>query len=99
MSHVILLRLLPLLILAYGSSTLVLSQEEYDRLCQLEFSRKSHSATHAGMHVYTTSPQKPYILDLGVSSYVIGIKQNFILLNLSNTYPSIKIVDGTQSPV
>jgi len=28
-----------------------------------------------------------------------GIKQKFISLNLSNTYPSVKIADGNQSPV
>jgi len=28
-----------------------------------------------------------------------GTKQNFISLNLSNTYLFIKIIDGTQSPI
>jgi len=28
-----------------------------------------------------------------------GIKQKFVSLNLSNVYPSVKIADGTQSPV
>ena len=45
-----------------GSSTIVLTQEEYDRLRQLEFSQNNLSVTHASasaMHVYTASPQKP----------------------------------------
>jgi len=45
-----------------GSPTVVLSQEEYDRLRQLEFSQNDLSATHAspsGMHACTVSPQSP----------------------------------------
>ena len=34
-----------------GSSTVILPHEEYDRLCQLEFSQNSHSATHASSQV------------------------------------------------
>ena len=44
-----------------GSSTVILTQEEYDRLRQLEFSQNNLSTTHAsasGMHTYTASPQK-----------------------------------------
>jgi len=49
-----------------GSSTVILTQEEYDRLRQLEFSHNSHSTTLAsssGMHAYTVSPKKCWILD------------------------------------
>ena len=55
-----------------GSSTVILTQE-YDRLRQLEFSQTNFSATHAstsGMHAYTTSPQKSWILDSGASSHM-----------------------------
>ena len=44
------------------SSIVVLTQEEYDRLRQLEFSQNNLSVTHAsasGMYAYTASPQKP----------------------------------------
>ena len=47
---------------SYGSSTVILSQVEYNRLRKLEFSQNSHLATHAfssGMHAYIASPQKP----------------------------------------
>ena len=42
-----------------GSTTVILSQEEYDRLRQLEFSQNDLSVTHvsaSGMHAYTASP-------------------------------------------
>ena len=54
-----------------GSLTVVLSQEKYDRLRQLEFSQNSHSVIHAsssGMNAYITSPQKSWILNSGASS-------------------------------
>jgi len=60
-----------------GSFTVILSQEEYDRLHQLEFFQNSHSVSHAsssGMHAYTVSPQKSWILDSRVSSYMTCIK-------------------------
>jgi len=46
----------------FGSSTVVLLQEEYDRLRQLEFSQNDLSVTHAsasGMYAYTASPKSP----------------------------------------
>ena len=52
-----------------GSFMVVLSQE-YDRLRQLVFSQNDLSPTRtsaSGMHVYTASPQKPWVLDSGVS--------------------------------
>ena len=42
-----------------GSSAVILSQKEYDRLCQPEFSQNGHLATHAlslGRHAYTALP-------------------------------------------
>jgi len=51
------------------------------------------------MHAYTASPQKPWILDSGASSHMRGIKQKFVSLNLSNVHLSIKIADGSHSPV
>jgi len=45
-----------------GSSTVILSQEEYVQLCQLEFPQNGHLTTHplsSGMHAYTASSQKP----------------------------------------
>jgi len=49
----------------FGFSTVVLSQEEYDRLRQFEFSRNNQSATHAyslGLSAYIASLQKPQVL-------------------------------------
>ena len=51
------------------------------------------------MHAYIASSQKPLILDSGASSHMTAIKQKFMSLKLSNTYPSVKIVDGFHSPV
>jgi len=85
-----------------GFSTIILSQKEYDQLCQLEFSQNGHSATHvssSGRHTYTTLPQNPWVLDSGASSHMTGNKEKFMSLNLPSTYPSVKIVDGFQSPV
>jgi len=79
-----------------------MSQEEYDRLCQLEFPQNNLLATHASasdMHAYTVSSQKLWILDSGASFHMIGIKQKFVSLTLSSVRPSVKIVDGTHSPV
>jgi len=61
----------------YGSLTVVLSQEEYDRVRQFEFSHNNQSATHASsssMSAYI-APQKPWILDSGASFYMTCIKQ------------------------
>ena len=44
------------------ASTVILSQEEYDRLRQLAFSQNRYSVTHAsssGMHAYIVVSQKP----------------------------------------
>ena len=60
-----------------SSSTAILSQEEYDRLSHLEFFQNNLSGTHtsaSGMHIYTASPQKPWILDSEASSYMTDIK-------------------------
>jgi len=51
------------------------------------------------MHAYTASPQKPWILDIGASSHMTDITQKFIFLNMSTVHPSVKITDGTHSPV
>ena len=51
------------------------------------------------MHAYTASPQKPWILDSGASFHMTGVKQEFVSLNLSRVNSSIKIADGTHSPV
>ena len=51
------------------------------------------------MHAYTASPQNPWILESGASSYMTGTKQEYVSLNLSCVHPSVKIVDGTHSPV
>ena len=77
-----------------GFSTVVLSQEEYDRLRQLEFSQNNLSATHvsaSGIHIYTAYPQT-WILDSGASSHMISIKQKFVSLNLSSVHPSVKLL-------
>ena len=50
------------------------------------------------MHAYTASPQKPWILDFGASSHMIGITQKFVFLNMFTAHHSVKIVDGTHSP-
>ena len=66
-----------------GYSIVVSSQEEYDRLRQLVFSQNNLSATYAsasGMHAYTVSPQKLWILDSGASSHMTVIKQKFVFL-------------------
>ena len=65
-----------------GSSIIILSQEEYNRLCQLEFSLNAHSATHvssSGMHAYIAPPQKREILDSRASSHIIGTKRKFVI--------------------
>ena len=67
-------------------SSIVVLTQEYDQLWQLEFSQNKLSATHtsaSGMHAYTVSPQKPWILDSGVTSHMTGIIQKFVLLNMS----------------
>ena len=51
------------------------------------------------MHAYIASPQKPWILNSGASSHMTGIKEKFVPLSMSTAYPSVKIVDGTHSPV
>ena len=51
------------------------------------------------MHDYIASPQKPWILDPGASSHMTGITQKFVFLNMSTVHPSVKIADGTHSPV
>jgi len=46
----------------YGSSIVILSQVEYNRLRKLEFSQNSHLATHAfssGMHAYLSLHKSP----------------------------------------
>jgi len=60
-----------------GSFTVVLLQEEYDRLRQLEFSQNDLLTTHpsaSDMRAYTASPQKPWILDWRASSHMTSIK-------------------------
>ncbi|XP_020255709.1 uncharacterized protein LOC109832716 [Asparagus officinalis] len=82
--------------------TVQISQSDYERLRQLELSQNSHSATHAsssGMDAYIASPHEPWVLDSEASSHMIGIKDRFISLHLSNKFPSIRIADGTLSPV
>jgi len=51
------------------------------------------------MHAYIVSPQKPWILDSEVSSHMTGITQKFISLNMFIAQPSVKITDGSHSPV
>jgi len=51
------------------------------------------------MHIYTVSPSKPWILDSEASSHMTGITQKFVSLNMSIAHPSVKITDGTHSPV
>jgi len=51
------------------------------------------------MHDYTASPQKPWILDFGASSHMTGIKQKFVFLDLSSVHLSVKIANGTHSPI
>ena len=79
-----------------------ISQDEYDRLRQLEFSQTCHSSTHissSGIDAYIVSSYKPWILNSGASYHITGITDKFISLHLSNQFPSIDIVDGTQSLV
>jgi len=60
-----------------GSLTVVLSQTEYNKLRQLEFSQNNHSATHAtssGMNAYIASSSRSWILDSGVSSHMASIQ-------------------------
>ena len=84
-----------------SSSTMVLSQHEYDRLCQLEFSQNGHSSTHGLFKYECLHSLSSKTLDIRseVSSYMTGIKQKLVLLHLSNKLPSVNIVDGTKSPV
>ena len=66
------------------------------------FSQNNLLTTHvsaSGMHAYTASPQKPWILDSGAPSHMTGTKQEFVSLNLSHFHISVKIADGTHSPV
>ena len=51
------------------------------------------------MYAYAASPQKPWILDSRASSHMTNTKQEFVSLNLSPVQPSVKIADGTHSPV
>jgi len=67
------------------------------RVSQNNFSTTNASAL--GMHAYTTSPQKSCILDSGASSHMTGITQKFISLSMSTAHPSVKIIDGTHSPI
>ena len=49
-----------------GAPTVQISQDEYDRLRQLEFYQTGHSSTHpssSGMNTYITSSHRPWILD------------------------------------
>jgi len=81
-----------------GSSTVMLLQDEYDRMCELESSQTSHlvaDASFSGMNAYIVSPQKSCILDSGALSHMSGIKQKFISLYLSNKFSSVNINDGT----
>ena len=64
--------------------------QEYDRLRQVEF---SHNSLFSCMHVYTASPQNPWILNAGVSSHMIGIEQKIVSLKFQ--IPLVKIADGT----
>jgi len=63
-----------------SASTVQISRDEYDRLCQLEFSQIGHSSTHtssSAMNAYIVSPHRPWILDLGASSHMTGIEDKF----------------------
>jgi len=78
-----------------GSSTVVLLREEYDRLCKLEFSQNNLSTTHAsasGMHAYTASPQKSWMLDSRASSHMAGIEEKFVSLKFSSVHPLLKLL-------
>ena len=65
----------------FGAPTVQISQDEYDNLCQLEFSQTGHSSTHtssSGMNAYIVSPHRLWILYSGASSHIICIKDKFI---------------------
>jgi len=69
--------LLQPLTLVLLAPTVIISQEEYDRMRQFEFSQNSHSATHASsssMSAYIASPQKPLILYSEATSHMTSIK-------------------------
>jgi len=51
------------------------------------------------MNAYIASPHIPWILDSEASSHMTGIKDKFISLHISNEFPSVNIVDGTQCVV
>ncbi|XP_020258205.1 uncharacterized protein LOC109834580 [Asparagus officinalis] len=87
---------------AVTAPTVQISQADYERLRQLELSQNIHSATHAsssGMDAYIASSHKPWVLDSEASSHMTGIKDHFVSLHLSDKFPSIRIADGTLSPV
>ena len=51
-----------------SAPTVQISQDEYDRLRQLEFYQTGYSSTHSsssGMNAYIVSPHRPWIFDLG----------------------------------
>jgi len=71
-------------------------------LRQLELYQTGYSSTHPsslGMNAYIASPHRPWILDSGVSSHMIGIKDKFTSLHLFTQFSSVNIADGTQSSV
>ena len=51
------------------------------------------------MDDYIASSHRPWMLESGASSHITCIKDKFISLYFFNQFPSINIVDGTQSPV
>jgi len=82
--------------------TIQISQDEYDRLRQLEFYQTGHSSTHpssSGMNAYIASPHRPQILDSGGSSHMTGIKDKLTSLYFFTQFSSVNIADDTQSPV
>jgi len=92
-----------------GAPIVQISQAEYDRLRQLEFSQTGHSSTHissSGMNPYIVSPHIPWILDSGASSHMIGIKNkfisyifpiNFLVLTLLMVHSLIYLTMGVQA--
>ena len=85
-----------------GAPTVQISQNEYDRLHQLEFYQTCHSSTHpsySGMNTYIASTHRSWILDSRASSHMTGIKDKFTFLHPSIQFSSVNIVDGTQSSV